>query len=101
MPNEAAPAPPAKGQDFASAQPPAVAPYSAFSRTQKWAIVALVSGAAFFGPMSVNVYFSAITQVAETVGESVEKINLSITVSPAAYRLVYLNLREHTQAHCT
>jgi len=57
-----------------------VRPYSSFTPAVKWRIVVLVGMSAFFSPISSNIYFPAVPQIADTLGRSVESINLSITV---------------------
>lgn len=53
----------------ASSSANAVAPYSSFKQSQKWTIVVLVAFAAFFSPISSNIYFPAVPNVATTLDE--------------------------------
>ncbi|KAH8908013.1 MFS general substrate transporter [Coniochaeta sp. PMI_546] len=55
------------------------APYSAFSRTQKRWIIALVALAGWFSSLSSFIYFPAIPSIALDLGESIERINLTVT----------------------
>lgn len=55
------------------------APYSAFSKSTRWFIVALVSMAAFFSPASANIWFPVIPTIASALSTSVEAINLATT----------------------
>lgn len=55
------------------------APYSAFSRTQKRWIIALVALAGWFSSLSSFIYFPAIPSIAMDLGESIERINLTVT----------------------
>jgi hypothetical protein len=53
--------------------------YSIFTPTQKWAIVALASFAAWFSTLSSFIYFPAIPSLSKSLGVSIEKINLTVT----------------------
>lgn len=55
------------------------APYSAFTKTQKRCIIALVALAGWFSSLSSFIYFPAIPSMAEDLGESIERINLTVT----------------------
>ncbi|KAI0205356.1 major facilitator superfamily domain-containing protein [Astrocystis sublimbata] len=54
-------------------------PYSTFSTRQKKGIVALVAFAGWFSSLSSFIYFPAIPFMAEDLGVSTEKINLTVT----------------------
>ncbi|KAK8136422.1 hypothetical protein PG984_004362 [Apiospora sp. TS-2023a] len=54
-------------------------PYSAFSYTEKWCIVSLVSFAAWFSTVSSFIDYPALHLLSESLSVSVDKINLTIT----------------------
>ncbi|KAL3458860.1 major facilitator superfamily domain-containing protein [Aspergillus heterothallicus] len=58
---------------------PPVAPYSAFTRSQKRFIVFSASWAGFFSPVSSQIYFPALNSVADDLGVSGALINLTLT----------------------
>jgi MFS family permease len=53
--------------------------YSIFTKTQKKWIVAVVAFAGWFSSLSSFIYFPAIPAIATDLGESIEKINLTVT----------------------
>ncbi|KAI0156849.1 MFS general substrate transporter [Xylariaceae sp. FL1272] len=53
--------------------------YSAFSHKQKNIIIGLAACAGWFSSISSFIYFPAIPVLAEDLGQSVEKINLTVT----------------------
>jgi MFS family permease len=53
--------------------------YSAFTERQKLCIIFLVAFAGWFSTLSSFIYFPAITPLADDLGTTVDKINLSIT----------------------
>jgi len=55
------------------------APYSAFTPTQKWLLVSLVSSAATFSGFASNIYFPALPTIATDLHVSVTLINLTVT----------------------
>ncbi|KAI0653268.1 MFS general substrate transporter [Cubamyces menziesii] len=55
-------------------------PYSVFTRSEKWFIVAVTGFAAMFSPLTTNIYFPAIPTIAAAFHKSVELINLTVTV---------------------
>ncbi|KAF6766633.1 quinidine resistance protein-like protein [Ephemerocybe angulata] len=55
-------------------------PYSIFSRSEKWIIVCLTALAGLFSPLTANIYFPAIPTLSRDFHESVELINLTVTV---------------------
>lgn len=55
-------------------------PYSAFTSSEKWTVVVLVSLASFFSPLTANIYFPAIPTIADAFNKSIELINLTVTV---------------------
>lgn len=63
----------------ASASSPSDAPYSVFTQTQKRWIIALVALAGWFSSLSSFIYFPAIPSIATDLGESIERINLTVT----------------------
>lgn len=54
-------------------------PYSAFSGKQKWFIVTMASAAAFFSPLSGQIYFPVLPILTETYHISQTLINVSVT----------------------
>ncbi|KAI0977524.1 multidrug resistance protein [Xylaria arbuscula] len=54
-------------------------PYSAFTRVEKFCIVALVSFAAWFSTLSSFIYYPALQPLSEDLSVSVDDINLTIT----------------------
>ena len=55
------------------------APYSTFTTTQKKLIVLTASVAAFFSPLSANMYLPALNVIASDLNVSSTLINLTIT----------------------
>lgn len=53
--------------------------YSSFSRRQKNFILGLAAFAGWFSSVSSFIYFPAIPALAESLGESIQKINLTVT----------------------
>ncbi|KAL5358259.1 major facilitator superfamily domain-containing protein [Aspergillus floccosus] len=66
-----------------STTPPTVAtpdpPYSIFDKRQKWLIVIIVSTAATFSGFASNIYFPALTTIANDLNVSLELVNLTVT----------------------
>ncbi|GAA6014137.1 hypothetical protein JCM10207_006109 [Rhodosporidiobolus poonsookiae] len=60
--------------------PTAPPPYSVYSKRAKWSIVSLVMIAGIFSPLSANSYLPAIPEVANSLGITIQKVNLSVTV---------------------
>ncbi|CAK7218292.1 hypothetical protein SCUCBS95973_003435 [Sporothrix curviconia] len=54
-------------------------PYSVFSRRMKWYIISVVTFTSFISPMTANIYFPALTPIAEDLGVSIGLINLTLT----------------------
>ncbi|KAL1902319.1 hypothetical protein Sste5346_001295 [Sporothrix stenoceras] len=54
-------------------------PYSVFSDGMKRYIVVMVTFTSFISPMTANIYFPALTPIAEDLGVSVGLINLTLT----------------------
>lgn len=54
-------------------------PYSTFSRRQKNIIIGLAAFAGWFSSVSSFIYFPAIPDIAQSLHESTEKINLTVT----------------------
>ena len=54
-------------------------PHSVFTLAQKRYITFMVSWAAFFSPLSGNIYFPALTSLAQDLNVSIELVNLTIT----------------------
>ncbi|GAA5917312.1 hypothetical protein JCM6882_008968 [Rhodosporidiobolus microsporus] len=77
MPDEDASSTKSDKLDAPSPPPP---PYSIYTPLQKWAIVSLVMVAGIFSPITANSYMPAIPAVAESLGVTIQKINLSVTV---------------------
>jgi multidrug resistance protein len=55
-------------------------PYSIYSRSGKWTLVAIVAVAGLFSPLPANIYFPAIPALATVFQRSVEDINLTVTI---------------------
>ncbi|KAI3392925.1 hypothetical protein diail_4974 [Diaporthe ilicicola] len=66
------------GVDVEQAQP-APPPYSAFGRWEKTMIVLGATMAAFFSPLTGQIYFPALNVVAKDFGVSASQINLTVT----------------------
>ncbi|KAG9048823.1 hypothetical protein FS837_011906 [Tulasnella sp. UAMH 9824] len=56
------------------------APFSAFSKGEKWTIVAMAGVAGIFSPISGAIYFPAIPTIAKEFHTSISLINLTVTV---------------------
>ncbi|KAI2472443.1 MFS general substrate transporter [Annulohypoxylon bovei var. microspora] len=54
-------------------------PYSVFSPSTKWWIVFMNCISAFISPITANIYFPAIPTIAQDLGVSIAKINLTVT----------------------
>ncbi|KAI0776582.1 MFS general substrate transporter [Trametes elegans] len=61
-------------------QPPPTPVYSVYTSREKWMIVAVTSFAALFSPLTANIYFPAIPDIAAAFNVSIELINLTVTV---------------------
>ncbi|RPD67367.1 MFS general substrate transporter [Lentinus tigrinus ALCF2SS1-7] len=59
---------------------PQVKPYSIYTTTERWFIVALTGFAAMFSPLTANIYFPAIPTISAVFHKSTELINLTVTV---------------------
>lgn len=70
---------PPKSRPSTDMQEP-VEPYSVYTRSEKWAIVGLISLGATFSPLSANIYFPAIPTLADDFHKSLELINLTVTM---------------------
>ncbi|GJE85845.1 MFS general substrate transporter [Phanerochaete sordida] len=55
-------------------------PYSVYTSREKWAIVVLASVAGTFSPLTANIYFPAIPTLSNAFHESIELINLTVTM---------------------
>ncbi|EED79113.1 predicted protein [Postia placenta Mad-698-R] len=55
-------------------------PYSIFTTSEKWFIVALTALGSLFSPFTSNIYFPAIPTLAAAFHRSIEDINLTVTV---------------------
>ncbi|TFK94393.1 MFS general substrate transporter [Polyporus arcularius HHB13444] len=55
-------------------------PYSIYTASEKWFIVALTGFAAMFSPLTANIYFPAIPTISAAFHKSTELINLTVTV---------------------
>jgi MFS family permease len=53
--------------------------YSVFTNAEKWCIIAMVAYATWFSTLSSFIYYPAIQSLSETLGISVDKINLTVT----------------------
>jgi hypothetical protein len=58
---------------------PSDAAYSSFSKSSKRWITFLVAMAGFFSPLSANIYFPALSYIAQDLNVSLELINLTVT----------------------
>ncbi|KAF5343027.1 hypothetical protein D9758_011113 [Tetrapyrgos nigripes] len=56
------------------------APYSVYSKNEKWFIVLVIAVSGLFSPLTANVYFPAIPAMAKAFNKSTELINLTITM---------------------
>lgn len=56
------------------------APFSIFTRKEKWLLVGMVGVAGLFSPLPANIYFPAIPTLSVVFGRPVEDINLTVTV---------------------
>ncbi|KAJ5164881.1 Major facilitator superfamily domain general substrate transporter [Penicillium coprophilum] len=61
-------------------QVPVLPPYHVFPRSRKLLMVIIVSLAAIFSPLSSNIYFPALTDVAEELNVSMTLATLTITI---------------------
>ncbi|KAJ5360131.1 Major facilitator superfamily domain general substrate transporter [Penicillium concentricum] len=61
-------------------QTPLSPPYHVFPRSRKLLMVIIVSLAAIFSPLSSNIYFPALTDVAEELNVSMSLASLTITI---------------------
>ncbi|KAF4927935.1 Multidrug transporter QDR2 [Colletotrichum viniferum] len=68
-----------EGQPSASGMPLVEIPYSIFDKRQKVLIIFLVSTAATFSGFASNIYFPALSTIADDLNVSVELINLTVT----------------------
>lgn len=59
--------------------PAEASPYCSFSRKIKVLIIGMVTFSSFISPLSLNIYFPALTPLAKDLDVSVSLINLSIT----------------------
>lgn len=53
--------------------------FSVFTKTEKRAMVAVCSLAAFFSPLSSSIYFPALDTIANALDVSTSKINITVT----------------------
>ncbi|KAG8897416.1 hypothetical protein FRC01_011349, partial [Tulasnella sp. 417] len=60
--------------------PTSPAPFSAFTKREKWIIVAMAGMAGIFSPISGAIYFPAIPTIANEFNTSISLINLTVTV---------------------
>lgn len=62
-----------------SLQDQEAAPYSVFSKKERWMIAILIGFTMLFSPLSANIYFPAINQLQEALHTGAQNINLTIT----------------------
>ncbi|KAG8960376.1 hypothetical protein FRC05_006960 [Tulasnella sp. 425] len=62
--------------ESAKAEPP----FSAFSNSEKWALICIASFTSLFSPLSANIYFPVIPILADDFDVSVSLMNLTVTV---------------------
>ncbi|KAJ7502589.1 major facilitator superfamily domain-containing protein [Mycena galericulata] len=55
-------------------------PYSIYTQREKWFIVTLIAFGGFFSPLSSNIYFPVIPTLSVVFHESIELINLTVTM---------------------
>ena len=63
-------------------------PYSSFTTTEKKLIILAASLGSFLSPLTTNIYFPALSTLADDLNVTISKINLTITtymVSPHLY----------------
>ncbi|OCB87918.1 MFS general substrate transporter [Sanghuangporus baumii] len=60
------------------------APYSVFSRREKWAVVCMGAFASLFSPLTANVYLPAIPTLSEQFHVTIEAINITVTAAGSA-----------------
>lgn len=58
---------------------PALPPYSAFTKRQKYLVLSLASFAVTFSPLSSFIFFPAIQDLPDALHVSIGKVNLAIT----------------------
>ncbi|KAI0431432.1 major facilitator superfamily domain-containing protein [Xylaria sp. FL1042] len=58
---------------------PTIEPYSIFGKRQKWLIILIASTAATFSGFASNIYFPALSTIAQDLDVSLELINLTVT----------------------
>ncbi|KDQ24734.1 hypothetical protein PLEOSDRAFT_1078768 [Pleurotus ostreatus PC15] len=56
------------------------APYSVYSLREKWFLVAIISFAGLFSPLTANIYLPAIPVIVNAFHKSTELINLTVTM---------------------
>ena len=56
-----------------------VEPYTVFTRTERWCIIAMVSYAAWFSTLSSFIYYPALPALASSLGVSISDVNLTVT----------------------
>ncbi|CAK7266228.1 hypothetical protein SEPCBS57363_001989 [Sporothrix epigloea] len=54
-------------------------PYTVFSKGMRRYIIAMVTCTSFISPMTANIYFPALTPIAQDLGVSISLINLTLT----------------------
>ncbi|VDB85273.1 unnamed protein product [Peniophora sp. CBMAI 1063] len=57
-----------------------IAPYSIFTKREKWTIVGLAALGGFFSPMTANIYFPALPTLTKAFHETTENLNLTVTM---------------------
>ncbi|KAG9048822.1 hypothetical protein FS837_011905 [Tulasnella sp. UAMH 9824] len=77
--NPQPPIPEAPSTPSPQSAPTSAAPFSAFTRREKWLIVAMAGMAGIFSPISSSIYFPAIPTIAKEFHTSVSLINLTVT----------------------
>ncbi|KAH8922409.1 MFS general substrate transporter [Atractiella rhizophila] len=55
-------------------------PYSVYNHREKTLLVALASFGAFFSPLTANIYFPAIPNIANALHKTIQDINLTVTI---------------------
>ncbi|KAG9009630.1 hypothetical protein FRB90_008258 [Tulasnella sp. 427] len=74
--NEPKAAPTADRSNVANTEPV----FSAFSKTEKWALISIASFTSLFSPLAANIYFPVIPLLADDFNVSISLMNLTVTV---------------------
>lgn len=83
-------------------------PYSSFGKWEKKFIVLTATLAAFFSPLSAQIYFPALTTMAKDLNVSADKINLTMTtymvfptiLTKSIFSLITVDLTSYRSGFC-